>query len=87
MKLHVENFLKIAKAELEFKGLTVIVGDNNTGKSTVGKLLFSLFDLYSSSDEQIKVARRNFVVNGKGQSLHFQSFYLCLAFKDQFPRF
>ena len=64
MKLHVENFLKIAKADLEFKGLTVIVGDNNTGKSTVGKLLFSLFDLYSSTDEQIKVARRNFVVNG-----------------------
>lgn len=64
MKLHVENFLKIAKADLEFNGLTVIVGDNNTGKSTIGKLLFSLFDLYSSTDEQMKVARRNFVVNG-----------------------
>ena len=64
MKLHIENFLKIAKADLEFKGLTVIVGDNNTGKSTVGKLLFSLFDLYSSTDEQIKEARRNFVFNG-----------------------
>lgn len=72
MKLHVENFLKIAKADLEFKGLTVIVGDNNTGKSTVGKLLFSLFDLYSSTDEQIKVARRNFVVNG-GRFPNFQA--------------
>ena len=64
MKFYVRNFLKIAKADLEFKGLTVIVGDNNTGKSTVGKLLFSIFDLYSATDEQIKEARRNFVVNG-----------------------
>ena len=64
MKLHIENFLKIAKADLDLKGLTVIVGDNNTGKSTVGKLLFSIFDLYSSTDEQIKEARRNFVLNG-----------------------
>ena len=64
MKLHIENFRKIAVADLDFKGMTVIVGDNNTGKSTVGKLLFSLFDLYSSVDEQVKVARRNFIVNG-----------------------
>ena len=43
MKLIVKDFAKIKKAELIFNGLTVIAGDNNTGKSTIGKILFTLF--------------------------------------------
>ncbi|KYG79378.1 ATP-dependent endonuclease [Roseivirga seohaensis] len=34
-KLKIENFRGIEKAELYFNGNTVLVGDNNTGKSTV----------------------------------------------------
>jgi predicted ATP-dependent endonuclease of OLD family len=41
MKLHIENFRKIASADLELNGLTVVIGDNNTGKSTIGKLWYS----------------------------------------------
>ena len=33
MKLHVENFAKIKEADIEINGITVIAGENNTGKS------------------------------------------------------
>ncbi|MDD2840148.1 MAG: AAA family ATPase [Rickettsiales bacterium] len=42
MKLHLENIGKIKKADIEIGGLTVLAGENDTGKSTVGKVLFSI---------------------------------------------
>lgn len=41
MKLKLQNILKVASAEIELGGLTVITGGNDSGKSTVGKVLFS----------------------------------------------
>ena len=34
-RLKIENFRGIEKSELFFPGHTVLVGDNNTGKSTI----------------------------------------------------
>lgn len=42
MKLKLHNILKIENADIEIGGLTVLTGENNSGKSTVGKVLFSL---------------------------------------------
>ncbi|MDE7388687.1 MAG: hypothetical protein K2M97_05480, partial [Muribaculaceae bacterium] len=42
MKLRLHNILKIESAEIELGGLTVLTGENNSGKSTVGKVLFSV---------------------------------------------
>lgn len=39
MKLELKNICKIKNAEVELNGITVIAGENNTGKSTVGKAL------------------------------------------------
>lgn len=44
MKLQISNFAKIEKADINIDGITVICGDNNTAKSTIGKILFSIFD-------------------------------------------
>ncbi len=44
MRLKIKNFAKIREAEIAIDGITVIAGENNTGKSTVGKILFSLFN-------------------------------------------
>lgn len=44
MKLKISNFSRIKKAEIEVDGITVIAGHNDTGKSTIGKILFSLFN-------------------------------------------
>ena len=42
MKLHLKNNGKIKEADVEIGGLTVLAGENDTGKSTVGKVLFSI---------------------------------------------
>ncbi len=53
MKLKIKNFAKIKDADIIIDGITVIAGENNTGKSTVGKILFSLFNSLSNVDEKI----------------------------------
>lgn len=44
MKLIIDNFAKIKKAEIVFDGITIIAGKNNSGKSTVGKVLYGIFN-------------------------------------------
>lgn len=44
MRIQLENIAKIKNADIEINGITVIAGANNTGKSTIGKTLFSLFN-------------------------------------------
>jgi predicted ATPase len=51
--LRIENTGKIAKADIEIKGITVIAGENDTGKSTVGKVLFCIFNSFYDIDVQI----------------------------------
>ena len=53
MKLHIRNFAKIKEADIIVDGITVIAGENNTGKSTVGKILFSMFNALSDIDKKI----------------------------------
>lgn len=53
MRISVKNVGALRKADLEIKGLTVIAGENNTGKSTVGKTLFVLFNTLKHLDEKI----------------------------------
>lgn len=43
MKLRLQNILKIGSADIELGGLTVITGENDTGKSTI--LRVSLWSL------------------------------------------
>lgn len=44
MNFKIKNFGKIAEANIKLDGITVICGDNDTGKSTVGKAVFSFFN-------------------------------------------
>lgn len=57
MRLKIENFAKIKEAEIAIDGITVIAGENNTGKSTVGKILFSLFNGVSGIEAKEKQQR------------------------------
>lgn len=43
MEIFVKNIAKIREATIELNGITVIAGENNTGKSTIGKILYSVF--------------------------------------------
>ena len=57
MKLVIENIGKIKKAEFDFRGITVIAGNNNTGKSTVGKVLYSFFNSLQNVSEKVENQR------------------------------
>ncbi|MCL2842594.1 MAG: ATP-binding protein [Oscillospiraceae bacterium] len=61
MFLSIKNLGKIAQAEIVIDAITVIAGKNNTGKSTVGKSLFALFNSFYDSDNRIAKERKTFI--------------------------
>ena len=63
MRLLIDNFTKIKEADLQFDGITVIAGNNNTGKSTVGKILFTLFDVLKDIEQKTFDERKNEIIN------------------------
>ncbi|MBQ0067125.1 MAG: ATP-binding protein [Phascolarctobacterium sp.] len=58
MKITLENIGKVKNAEIEIKGLTVITGGNNSGKTTVGKALFSLLNVISDYEKKAEVDQK-----------------------------
>lgn len=52
MKIKLQGIGIIKDSEIELNGLTVITGDNNSGKTTVGKVVYSLFDAVSDLAEK-----------------------------------
>ena len=66
MKLIIKNIGKLKNAEVEINGITVITGENNTGKSTVSKVLWSVFNGFYKIDEKVyneKVSELRKIVN------------------------
>lgn len=61
MKLTINNIGKLKNAEVVIDGITVITGENDTGKSTVGKVLWSVFNSFYKVYEQIEKERIDFV--------------------------
>ena len=53
MKLSIRNVGKLKEADVEINGITVITGENDTGKSTVGKVLWSVFNGFYEIDEKV----------------------------------
>ena len=77
MKLVIDNIAKIEQAEVEFDGLTVICGRNDTGKSTLGKVLFATFNALNNMDQVIaderyreirSIAERILIEGNRGDS-------------------
>jgi predicted ATPase len=54
MIFEINNIGKIKNAGIELKGITVLAGNNNTGKSTFGKTLFSIFNAFFDAEKTIK---------------------------------
>ncbi|MFS2056435.1 AAA family ATPase, partial [Variovorax sp. CT11-76] len=44
MKINIKNIGKVKEADIEINGITVLAGENSTGKSTISKALFSTFN-------------------------------------------
>lgn len=54
MRLIAENVGMIRRADIKLDGLTVIAGENDTGKSTLGRLLFSLIQACGRYEQNLE---------------------------------
>ncbi|MDR1689104.1 MAG: AAA family ATPase [Clostridiales bacterium] len=54
MKISIRNICKVYEADIEINGITVIGGENNTGKSTVGRALFCMFNGFYDISNRIR---------------------------------
>ncbi len=57
MRLELENIGMLKKADVSLNGLTVIAGENDTGKSTVGKILFCIIKAISRYKEDFQESK------------------------------
>ncbi len=69
MRLILENVGKVREADIKLDGITLIAGENNTGKSTVGKMLFCIFESFYKIERQISQERINTI------GRHIANFY------------
>ena len=53
MIFEVKNIGKIRHADVKLDGITVIAGENNTGKSTIGKMLFCVFNSFYMKENPV----------------------------------
>ncbi len=58
-RININNVGKIKNAEIKLNGLTVIAGENDTGKSTVGKLIFSTVKAISRYEQDFNESKIN----------------------------
>ncbi len=56
-RLRIRNFGKLSRADIRVGNFTVLAGPNNTGKSFVSKLLYSIFNALNADLEQERVFR------------------------------
>ena len=53
MNFFVDKIAKVHRADIALNGITVIAGENDTGKSTIGKALYSIFNSFYQLDDHI----------------------------------
>jgi len=63
MTLQLKNIGMIKEANVKIDGLTVIAGENSTGKSTIGKLLFSLIKSSSRYNEDLEEGKEEKILS------------------------
>ncbi len=80
MELQLKNIGMIKEANIKVDGLTVIAGENDTGKSTVGKVLFSLIKADMISLLKIKRKQAENILKNRKKNFDTQ---ISLNFKNQ----
>lgn len=63
MKIELNNIGIIKNSSMSLEGLTIITGKNNSGKTTVGKALYSLLDAVSNISNKARNDREQYIVS------------------------
>ena len=74
MLLKIRGIGKINDSTIEMKGITVIAGENNTGKSTFGKVLYCMFNAFCNIDATVLNERIVGIHDTISQGLLFNEF-------------
>ncbi len=69
MKLQVNDFMRIKNADIDIDRITVIAGNNNTGKSTIGKALFLIFYSLFELDKKNISEKVNYIIDNFSKSI------------------
>lgn len=83
MKLQLENIGMIKNASIQFNGLTVIAGENDTGKTTIGKVLFSEIRQYKQLSKHYQ-AKSSIKFSPENHELNFPIFIDTPDFLSKF---
>lgn len=67
MRLKIKNIGIIKDADIKLDGLTVIAGENDTGKSTIGKIIFTISKSLSNYKNDFEQDRINFALRNMEQ--------------------
>lgn len=65
MRLKLTNINKINRADITLNGLTVIAGINDSGKSTIGKVLFSIIKALNAKNQKSDLVRNSLYQRGR----------------------
>lgn len=69
--IEVKNIGKIKSANIKLNGLTVIAGVNDTGKSTIGKVVFSIIKAISRYEQDLNESKEQ-ILYTKIEKLYFK---------------
>ena len=84
MKIKLQGIGIIKNSEIELNGLTVITGDNNSGKTTIGKVVYSLFDAVSDLNKNAEIDKNTYAVKTL-QNIARDLEFLSVCFDDNSP--
>lgn len=82
MKISLKNIAKIKDANININGITVIAGENNTGKSTIGKVLFTIFNSFYKINETISKEKKEMLNKNLSDLFSFLSLFLEYNIKN-----
>lgn len=86
MILKIKNIGKIHKeAEIEIDGITIISGINGTGKSTIGKCLYTIYSSFYDLSEKINFEKCKYIrriINSNAVTANAKSFSEILVFSN-----
>ncbi len=78
MNIQLKNIGIIQDSAIEINGLTVITGKNNSGKTTVGKALYSLIDSVANMKQKSINDRYNYAIAQLEKACECFPFYLAI---------